>query len=220
MHKSGWLAVALTALIITASLTSVAFADFPVGVKSGDWIKYQVTITGNPPPDENITWAKMEVIAVQGENITINVQTGYANGTLYPENGIILNLATGAIGDGFFIPANLTVGDQYSTEFEGTINITSVGQLEAGGAERTVTAGASYQSNYYWDKQTGIMVDATSTLPGYTISTKTSETNIWQPQILGLSQTVFYALITVAIVAVVALLAAILLWRKNAQSKR
>ena len=169
MHKSRWLAITLTVLIITVSFTAVAFANPIVGVKKGDWIKYQVKVTGNPPPKENITWARMDITGVQGETININVQTGYANGTIYPENRITLNLATGAIGDGFFIPTNLTPGDKYRTEYEGIINITSVGQIEAGGAERTVISGVSSQTTYYWDKQTGIMVAATSNLPGYTM---------------------------------------------------
>ncbi|MGD0203138.1 MAG: hypothetical protein ABSC20_04445 [Candidatus Bathyarchaeia archaeon] len=221
MHKSRWLAITLTVLIITVSFTAVAFANPIVGVKKGDWIKYQVTVTGNPPPDENITWARMDITGVQGETININVQTGYANGTIYPENGITLNLATGAIGDGFFVPTNLTPGDQYRTEYEGTINITSVGQIEAGGAERTVLSGVSSQTTYYWDKQAGIMVAATSNLTGYTIFTKTSGTNIWQPQILGLDLTVFYTLIVAVIAVVVAsvAIAVILVWRKKVPVK-
>ena len=221
MNKSRCLAITLTMLIITVSFTAVAFADLPVGVKKGDWIKYQVTVTGNPPPDENITWARMDITGVQGETINITVQTGYANGTIYPENGITLNIATGAIGDGFFIPTNLTPGDQYRTEYEGIINITSVGQLEAGGAERTVLSGVSSQTTYYWDKQAGIMVAATSNLTGYSIITKTSGTNIWQPQILGLDLTVFYELVVVVIAVVVAVLAIalILVWRKSVHPK-
>ena len=216
MRKSTWLAITLTVLIITVAFTAVAFADSIVGVKKGDWIKYQVTVTGNPPPDENITWAKMDITGVQGEIININVQTGYANGTIYPENGITLNLATGAIGDGFFVPTNLTPGDKYSTEYEGIINITDVGQLEAGGAERTVLLGVSNQTTYYWDKQAGIMVAATSIFPEYSVITKTSETNIWQPQILGLNSSVFYEFVVAVIAVVVTVVAiVILVWRRK-----
>ena len=221
MHKSRWLAITLIVLIITVSFTAVAFADIPVGVKKGDWIKYQVTATGNPPSEENITWARMDITDVQDENISINVQTGYANGTIYPENGITLNLTTGAIGDGFFIPTNLTSGDRYQTEYEGTLNITGVGKIEAGGAERTVFSGVSNQTTYYWDKQTGIMVAAISSLTGYTLSTKTSGTNIWQPQIVGLNLAVFYELVVAGTVVVLALavLFAILVWYKKVHPK-
>jgi hypothetical protein len=204
MHKSAFLAIALT-MLIASSLFGVALADNVVGVKKGDWIQYQVTETGNPAPQYNITWARMDIISVQGEVITVNVQTAFGNGTLYPENGINLNLATGAIGDGFFVPTNLNPGDRYATEYEGIINMTSVGQIEAGGAQRAVLIGVTNESTYYWDRQTGIMVAATSNLPGCVMHTQTSATNIWAPQILGLGRTMFILLviIVVAIVLVV-----------------
>jgi hypothetical protein len=208
MHKSAFLAIALTMLIVSP-LFGVALADNVVGVRKGDWIKYQVTETGNPAPQYNITWARMDIISVQGEVITVNVQTAFGNGTLFPENGINLNLATGAIGDGFFVPTNLDPGDRYSTEYEGIINITSVGQIEAGGAQRAVLIGVTNESTYYWDKQTGIMVAATSNLPGCVMHTKTSATNIWAPQILGLNQTVFVVAVFVVIVAVLVAILAI-----------
>ena len=90
--------------------------------------------------------------------------TVYANGTIYPENGITLNLAAGAIGDGFFIPTNLTPGDKYNSEYEGNITITGVEQIEAGGAKRTILSSVEDQTTYFWDKQTGVMVAATSNL--------------------------------------------------------
>jgi hypothetical protein len=66
MHKLALLTVALTVLIIMAFFW-VAFADVSVGVKKGDWIEYQVTITGNPPQDHNITWARMDVTAFKAK---------------------------------------------------------------------------------------------------------------------------------------------------------
>jgi len=219
VHKSAFLAIILTMLIVS-TLIEAALAVNVVGVKKGNWIQYQVTETGNPSPQYNITWARMDIISVQGEVITVNVQTAFRNGTLYPENGITLNLATGAIGDGFFIPTNLNPGDRYSTEYEGIINITSVGQIEAGGAQRAVLIGVTNESTYNWDRQTGIMVAATSNVPGCIIHTKTSATNIWTPQILGLNQTVFYALM-VAIIAAAAVSVAVVIifvWRRKKPS--
>jgi hypothetical protein len=208
MHKSAFLAIALTMLIFSP-LLGVALADNVVGVKKGDWIQYQVTEKGNPAPQYNITWARMDIISVQGEVVTVNVQTAFGNGTLYPENGINLNLATGAIGDGFFVPTNLNPGDRYSTEYEGIINITSVGQIEAGCAKRAVLIGVTNESTYYWDRQTGIMVAATSNLPGCVMYTKTSATNIWAPQIFGIDHTMFILSVIVAVAAVLAAVLAI-----------
>lgn len=213
MRKLVLLAIAITMLIITFSLFSEALADISVGVKKGNWIKYQVIETGNVSADYNITWARIEVTSVQGAKINIDVQTGYANGTLYPEK-VPLNLATGAIGDGFFVPTNLNLGDQFYSEYQGNISITSIWKLEVGGALRTVISATSNQTTYYWDRQTGILVGATTSFPAFTLFTQTSGTNLWQPQILGLDSTLFYEIIVVIIVSLIAVLA-ILIWRKR-----
>ena len=218
MRRSASLAVALT-LLFASLFVGAAFAQSSVvGVKGGDWIKYKVVETGNPISEYNITWASMDIINVKGPVITVNVLTQYGNGTLLPENGINLNVQTGAIGDGFFVPTNLKPGDQYSTEYEGIINMTSIKHTEAGGASRLVLVGMTTQSVYNWDKQTGIMVSATSTLPGCIMHTTTSATNLWAPQILGLNQTLFYTLIVVVIAVLlilVALFALIVMRRKK-----
>ena len=213
MHKIAFLAVALTVLALIAPFT-VAFADVSVGVKKGDWIEYQVTIIGTPPPEYNITWGRMEVTGVQGEAINVSVQTRFANGTLYPEPYIPLNLATGAIGDGFFAPVNINVGEQFYGEYQGNITITSIERMTVVGAERTVVSGTANPSTYYWDRQTGIMVAATSDMGVYTISTRVVGTNLWQPQIFGLDLTVFYALITAIVIAIAAVVG-IFVWHKK-----
>jgi hypothetical protein len=181
MQKSILLAIILTVLITTALFTAVAFADVSVGAKKGDWIEYQVTITGNPPQDHNITWARMDVTGIQGEAVSLDIQTRFSNGSLLLEK-ITLNLATGDLGDDFIIPTNLNPGDKFYDMYQGNITITSVEQRTAAGAERTVVSGATNQTAYYWDRQTGILVAATSSFPEYTMHTKTSGTNIWQPQ--------------------------------------
>lgn len=210
MNKSVVIATVLIIVIADVSLIAVAFAGISVGVKKGDWIKYQVRETGNPTPDFNITWARIDVTAVQGEKITIDVQTEYANGTIYLEPQIRLNLATGAVGDGFFIPANFNIGDQFYSEYQGNITITNVLQQEVGGTVRTVVSATTNQTTYYWDKQTGILVGATTSFPSFTLFTKTSGTNLWQPKILCLDSAVIYALI---IAMVLALVAAVILVR-------
>ena len=152
---------------------------------------------------------------MQDDVITVNVLTQYGNGTLLPENGINLNVTAGKIGDGFFVPINLKPGDRYSTQYEGIINMTSVDHTQAGGATRAVLVGVAslgiYSNVYNWDKQTGIMVSATSNLPGCVMYTTTSSTNLWAPQILGLNQTVFYALVLSIIGLAAVLTGAVLL---------
>ena len=213
MRKLVLLAVAITMLILSASLFSEAVADISVGVKKGDWIKYQVKETGNVTSDYNITWARIDVTAVQGSKINIDVQTGYANGTLYPEK-VPLNLATGAIGDGFFVPTNLNLGDQFYSEYQGNMTIISIWQLEVGGALRTVISATSNQTTYYWDRQTGILVGATTSFPSFTLFTMTSGTNLWQPQIIGLESTVFYIFLIAIVIVLVAIFVISVWYRK------
>jgi hypothetical protein len=218
MKKSIFLVIALITLLAPA-LFALASAEGTVRVKEGGWIKYQVTETGNPTSDFNITWARMDITGVKGEIIYIDVVTAYANGTIYPENGITLNLATGAIGDGFFIPTNLNPGNKYNSEYEGNITITGVEKLEAGGTERTVLSGVANQTTYYWDKQTGILVAATSNFNEFSMFTKTSQTNLWKPQILGVDSTVFYTLL-IAIVVILVAFTAISTWRLKLHRKK
>jgi len=74
-------------------------------------------------------------------------------------------------------------------------------------------------TNYFWDKQTGIMVAATSTYPTYTMYTTTSQTNIWQPQILGLNQAVFYAIVAIVTIILVAFILSFLFWHRKTGTK-
>jgi hypothetical protein len=222
MHKSALLAILLTFLVIAVSISTV-FADVSVGVKHGDWIQYNVHVTGSPPGDHNIQWASMNVTDVQGTTITVDIQTVFKNGTLYPEH-ITLNLGTGVLGDDFFIPKNLNVGDQFYDAYQGNITITSQQTQEIAGAQRTVILGSSNYTNYTWDKETGTLVAGLSVEPDYRMTTSTVATNIWAqdiigPQdIIGLSPTIFYA--TMATIVVVAAALAVICARWIQQRKQ
>jgi hypothetical protein len=218
MRKYAIIAISLIIILIAPALSAATSPDYTVHVKKGDWIKYNVKETGTPPPEFNITWGRIDIKSVQGENIHTDVLTGYANGTIYPENGITLNIATGAIGDGFFIPTNLQSGDKYNSGYEGNITITGFEKIEAGGAQRTVITGDANQTKYYWDKQIGIMVAATSNLTGCVMFTTTSATSLWQPQILGLDATIFYIVI-IAVVIILVAIAGILSWQLKSRRK-
>jgi hypothetical protein len=223
MHKSVVLAFALTMLVLTA-LFAVTSADVSVGVKKGNWIEYQVNVTGNPPPRYNVTWASINVTSVQGENIGLYIMTRFMNGSLLIEN-VTVNLVTRP-GDSFVIPSNLSPGEAFYNQFlGGNITISNVVQRTVLGAKRTLVQGSTNVTTYYWDRQTGILVQATTVEPigsntgfgiskGFSVFTKAIGTNIWQPQILGLDVNVFYALI-VAVVAASVAIVAIFVWRKR-----
>jgi hypothetical protein len=201
-------------LIVLIVIVPVAVsAEILVGVKQGDWIEYQVNVTGTPPPDHNIIWARMEITDVQGGDINLNITTRFSNGTLLNE-AITLNLETGQLGDDFIIPANLTVGDTFYDKTEGNIMISGAEERTYAGATRTVVYANTSQTKFYWDKSTGILVEATSSYTEYTMHTTADKTNMWQAQIFGLDSTFFYALIIVAM-AILAVIVFLVIRRKK-----
>lgn len=233
MRKSSLLAIVLSVFILSSLLAvacaATASAGISIGVKKGDWIEYQVTVIGSPPPRYNVTWGSINVTSIQGQNIGLYILTRFTNGSLLIEN-ITVNLETRP-GDSFIIPSNLNPGDMFYNQFlGGNVTITSVEQRTVLGAERTLVSGSTNISTYYWDRQTGVLVQATSSVPvgfntgfgisqGFTVYTKTIGTNIWQPQILGLDSSVFYALVVVAVVLALAVIVVILVWRKRTPHK-
>src|SRR3990170_1063190 len=62
--------------------TSIAADAFTIGVKTGDWIEYDITTTGTPPDEKNIVWARMEILDIQGDTFRTNTTGRAANGTL------------------------------------------------------------------------------------------------------------------------------------------
>lgn len=213
MHKSVLLGISLALLIVILQIVTV-FAEVSVGVKQGDWIQYNVKLTGNPPGDHNIKWASMNVTDVQGTAITLDIQTLFTNGILYPKR-ITLNLATGILGDDFFIPKNLNVGDKFYDAYQGNITITSIQKQTVAGAQRSVVLGATNYTAYIWDRETGTLVAATSIEPDYTMVTDTNSTNIWQPESQNSNTMLPYTVIAVIVVVVLAIIVAVLFWRQK-----
>ena len=220
MNKRFITSTVLCLLIITAAaLPAFVSATVNVGVKKGDWIEYQVSATGVSPEGHDAKWARMEVTNVQGTAINLNVTTEYGNGSFLYEN-VTLNLATGQLGDDFFVPANLAAGDVFFDAHAGNITISGVEQRTYAGAERTVISGSTPQTSFYWDKATGILVEAHSSYPDYnfTMATFADKTNIWEPQVLGLKPVVFYSMIVAIIVIAGAVVATVLVMRRKKSS--
>jgi len=53
------------AVLVGMLFSAVVSADVVVGVKKGDWIEYNVNVTGDVPEEHDVTWCKIEVIAVE-----------------------------------------------------------------------------------------------------------------------------------------------------------
>jgi len=186
----------------------VAFADYSIAVKPGDWVNWKSTVRGQSRL-ANVTGARMDIIDISDPFILISLNTRYANGTVnYRE--INLDPLAGSDADNLVIPRNLNVGDQFYDKYQGNITITSIQQLSYGGALRSFMSGHKGNTTYCWDRETGVLVNATSTFAKSSINTQLISTNIWQPDILGLKPAVFYLAIVAVIVAVGVVVAAVL----------
>ena len=214
MRKKFILVVASLFFLVTAG---VVVGEFLVGVKTGDWIEYNVSVTGSPAEKHDVTWARMEVYAVQGSQIDLNITVKFSDGTLEPQTAT-LNLETGQLGDDFIIPANLNVGDVFFDKNMGNITISGVEEKTYAGVTRSVMTAATSETTYYWDQATGVLVEASSEYPDFTLTTVMNETDLWQPQILGIDAPVFYAFVIVA--GVVILAVAVLAVRQKRLDKR
>jgi hypothetical protein len=211
LGKKFVLPVTLLAILLVGCGT--ASADLLVGVKENSWIEYQVALTGLPPPDHEVVWARMEIKSVQGKIINLNVTTKLNNGTSLHDN-VILNLETGQLGDNFIIPANLTTGDTFLDQYHGNITISGVEKRSYAGAKRTVVYASTTHSIYYWDKLTGVLVEGISEFSEYSIHSITEKTNIWQPEIFDLEPIVFFIVLLIATILIIAALAFLRLRKK------
>jgi len=200
--------------LVFAPLTAVDALS--IGVTVGDWIEYEVTTTGNPPEVHNVQWARMEIVSVQGPEVIANVTTEDNNGT-FSSLIMDMNLEKGEVGAWFLIPSNLNVGNTFYDINLGR-NVTIEGQQQKmyAGALRTVINATTFERIKNWDKATGVFVKSIDTLPGYTINATAISTNMWNPQILGLDQTIFYVIIVAVIVVVIIAVAVVFVVRRRA----
>ena len=191
------------AVLVGMLFSAVASSEIVVGVKQGDWIEYEVTVTGDAPEEHNVTWSKIEIISVEGKKIDIKMMSRYCNGTEVTVTST-LNLETGQIGDAFIIPANLDNGETFKKNGD-IITISGVEERIYAGATRTVVYATTAKTMFYWDQSTGVVVEAISSFPDFTMITKAEKTNMWQTQIFGLDPIVFIVLIVLVVVAVSAI---------------
>ncbi len=186
-----------------------------VGVKVGDWIEYKVTATGNPPEVHNVQFARMEIVSVQGPEIKANVTTQDKSG-VFSSLIMDMNLEKGQVGAWFIIPSNLNEGDSfYDINLGRNITIEGQEQKNYAGAVRTVINATTSERIKDWDKVTGVFVKSIDKLSGYTINATAIRTNMWHPQILGLDQIVFYALVVVVVFIIAVIIVFVFIVRRR-----
>lgn len=236
---------AVGSLILICVIVSVSF--FPVsvvaheepsvGVVEGDWIEYDVKITGEGamPPTHDVRWFRIEVLPVQGTAFSVNLTSRYANGTL---NSAIwkFNFAEGNVEGWIIIPSNLGQGDtfyDYSIHTGKPVNVViqKEEQQTVLGANRIVTYGNDSFRHKEWDKATGVFV-ATSevyknitTKSGWfiddlTVTVCAVATNMWSSQsILEVFHSGFNSLVVViGLLALILSLLVVILRKKRGKN--
>jgi hypothetical protein len=211
--------VLILLLLLAAVFSTVVLADAVVGVKQGDWVEYNVSFTGTPPPEHDVVWARMEVTGVEGQRVNATFISQLANETMLsvPED---LDFSTGRLIDMFIIPTELNAGDVFYAQGVGNITIDNVSVRGAAGAARTVVNAEAEDTQWYWDRATGVVVEARTANAVYTLDTIATNTGLWSPQILGIDTDIFYALVILlaALVIVATVVVGVQRKRKTRQS--
>jgi len=157
----------------------------------------------------------MEILDVQGTNITVTITSRYPNGTT--ENITSnLNLKTGQLIDDFIIPANLKSGDTFYDQNLGNVTISKTEQHEYSGVTRTVLYASTSQNTYVWDQTTGVSVEGTAQTSEYSIRTIMEDTNMWQPS-RGLNIALTDLIAVLVLIIVVLIVVAVLYYLRRAQ---
>ncbi len=178
-------------LMLAVAIPVLAQTTYNPGVSTGQWIEY-----GNfAAPDNQVNQLKVQVVSVNGKEVTLQEHWEYKNGTVEDKNRIF-NVETGVI-DGqslpprdLLIPANLKDGD--------TVPPTSFG-VKVGSAEMRTYLGVSRLVNiiqsfssgegytldetFVYDRVSGIRLES---MTNYTLGTTSTiyshsivETNIF-----------------------------------------
>ncbi|MGA3111221.1 MAG: hypothetical protein ABSE15_04215 [Candidatus Bathyarchaeia archaeon] len=216
MRKIAAAMIIFTFIFISITVTA---GQPSVGVKKGDWVEYSVKTTGATPAAQDLTWAKIEILDVEGEAFHANFTVKYVNGTISSAVRTF-DFSSGNVQAWIIIPSNLSPGESfYDSSINSNVTIQGQVQKTVAGATRTVTYLNStlggVQRNKQWDKATGFYVQSADNLGNYTVNAQATATNIWSPQILGLNQNTFYLVIAAIIVVIVVISSIIIIARKK-----
>ena len=170
-------------------------------VKAGYWAKY--TMLGAQP---SYIAMKISISEVSGTTVYGNMAYEYPGGSME-----IASLQGDVLNGGMFpyiVPANLNEGDYiYHRGGYDYLKVQNVTTRSYAGASRTIICVTDYSGQtYYWDQQTGILVEQKYLSEPHEYSIlKLTETNIWGGSILDTGTPVFWVLVVVIIVVVAAL---------------
>jgi hypothetical protein len=166
-----------------ALIVSVSAGNFVVGVMSGNWARYRITLV-NPLGGPGIpTSMKVDFPYIDERNITLLTTVHFQNGSEINET-MAIDLTTAEYSiPSLLISANSTVGHSFYFAPYGNVTITYEFPRKCAGAIRTVIGANVSQHGttqfFYWDKVSGIMVEISAISSNQLINVVLSETSIW-----------------------------------------
>lgn len=174
------LALGLVVICLTATVIPLVLAtDYTPGVSAGDYVTFGDGgwVSSGFPTQILINWEKLEVVSVDGKEVTWIMTGQMKNGSALTDNGTVYvtNVETGATNYthsvlGAVIAANLNEGDKVPTESL-NLQVNSTELSTYMGVSRTVdivsyemegsTNGAPYtlNSTFVYDQRTGMMLE-------------------------------------------------------------
>jgi hypothetical protein len=196
-----------TFLLLTLVVPTLAQTSMIV-VSAGNKFRYSITVSWSsndpnaaPPSDvidlNNTQWEEITIKDISGTNITGQTTVHYSNNTENTVGGWVdVNTGNGENLNTLVIPANLAVGDSVytSSPFNTWFINETVFRTYLGGVRLTNNLNRissyeneSYVNDMYWDKSTGVVVEArqqvTNQTGAYTTTTVTYSqiisSNVW-----------------------------------------
>jgi hypothetical protein len=202
--------------LLISSLVVSVYAQISVGLKEGDWVRYEVTYTGSPPEDFP-TDTRIEMLEIDGTAITVKIENDRLNGT-HTSATATFDLEDGA-PDLIIIPANLAVGDQvFNKEWNITFEIEGVADYDFGDITRELVFANivvdEIPLEYSWDRETGIFVQIDQTTDTYTQKYLAYDTNIVGNVNTDLDSLLIYGII-IAVIVIIIVVAVLVIKRKK-----
>lgn len=225
----------LITITFSSSFVSVAVAQ-SIGVKEGDWTKYNVEVEISEELQEYIDdddfevigweWHKLEVKSISDETATLEGTIHYINGTEETttfedarEEGFLIEANQGAGYDEFEVPLSGIFGGLY---INGTVQRTYANVTrEVNYVDVSVTEGLTTTTmKLYWDKKTGFLCEMSILMSfeeleetyDITILLKMTETNMWKIEPIW-TQSWFLLIIVVFIVCITGVF--FVIWRRK-----
>jgi hypothetical protein len=201
MKSKSFISCVLLGIVFAVSVLVIpkCFGVYAVGVKVGDWVKYQGSASGIEPDEfldlNQMEWMKGEVLSVSGTSVTVQMKAHYENGSESVQK-LVGDMASGSGNLTFMImPAGLEKGDAFPVamfdlgQVALSINDTvprrymdvsrSVNVLSIRVSEDYV----SLEVEAYWDQATGVLLELSMQVSALgenmQMSIEAVETNMW-----------------------------------------